>query len=126
MLPRSDETGVGGKRSYMKVSDEQRAQLLNLLSQKMTISDAAEQVGVKYENAKAIFRVYRLEKRKTKRSKRLSRFASEHERHKRLLQILYPEAHASTLLQQLVQQEPLATEERKYTAIPAASVYGQN
>ena len=124
MLPRSEAGVGGGKRSYMKVSDEQRAQLLELLSQKMTISDAAEQTGVNYENAKAIFRVYRLEKRKTKRSKRLSRFASEHERHKRLLQILYPEEHAATLLQQLVQQEPFATEERQYPALTAASMSG--
>ena len=61
----------------MKVSDDQRAQLIDLLNQNQSISEAADQVGVNYENAKAIFRVYRLEKRKFKRSKRLSRFASE-------------------------------------------------
>ena len=53
----------------MKVSDDQRAQLIDLLNQNQTISEAAEQVGVNYENAKAIFRVYRLEKRRFKRSK---------------------------------------------------------
>ena len=67
------------------MSDEQRAQLIDLLNQKHSIGEAAEQIGVNYENAKAIFRVYRLEKRKFKRGKRLSRFASEQERHRRLL-----------------------------------------
>jgi len=32
----------------------------------MSIKDASEQMGIKYENAKAIYRVFRLEQRKTK------------------------------------------------------------
>ena len=37
----------------------------------MTIKDAAKSIDVKYENAKAIFRVYRKESRTDKRRNRL-------------------------------------------------------
>ena len=50
-----------GKRSYTKVKDTERRELIALLDQNMSIKDASDQMGIKYENAKAIFRVYRLE-----------------------------------------------------------------
>ena len=52
---------VPGKRSYTKVKDSQRNELIALLDQNMSIKDASDQMGINYENAKAIFRVYRLE-----------------------------------------------------------------
>ena len=46
-------------RKYDKVSNEQRAKLIELINMNMTIKDAAKIVGVKYENAKAIHRIYK-------------------------------------------------------------------
>ena len=60
------EKNLGRKRPYTKVTDQQRTQLIDLLDQNMSIKDASDTMGINYENAKAIFRVYRLEKRKTK------------------------------------------------------------
>ena len=34
-------TAIIGKRTYMKVSDDQRAQLIDLMNQNQTISEAA-------------------------------------------------------------------------------------
>ena len=59
------------KRAYAKVTDRQRAELLNLLQQNISIREASEQLGINYENAKVIYRVYRLENRTTKQIKRL-------------------------------------------------------
>ena len=52
-------------RGYNKVSDEERKALINLLQsdENLSIKVAASQLGLKYENAKAIFRVYRKENR---------------------------------------------------------------
>ena len=57
-------------RKYSKVPDEQRAKLIELINQNMTIKDAAKQVKIKYENAKAIYRVYKNESRTDKRKNR--------------------------------------------------------
>ena len=54
------------KRPYTKVTDEKRLELIDLLNQNMSIKEASDQMGINYENAKAIYRVYRLEQRKTK------------------------------------------------------------
>ena len=54
------------KRAYTKVTDEKRLELIDLLNQNMSIKEASDQMGINYENAKAIYRVYRLEQRKTK------------------------------------------------------------
>ena len=48
-------------RNYSKVPDEKRQLLISLINNNMTIKDAARQVDIKYENAKAIYRVYRKE-----------------------------------------------------------------
>ena len=50
-------------RKYAKVTDEQRLSLIEMIRNNMTIKDAARQVDIKYENAKAIYRVYRKEQR---------------------------------------------------------------
>ena len=57
-------------RNYSKVSDELRQQLISMVNQNMTIKDAARLVDIKYENAKAIYRVYRKEQRTSKRRNR--------------------------------------------------------
>ena len=52
------------RRQYSKVSNEKREELLILIvDQKMTITEAAEKTGIKYENAKAIYRIFREEGR---------------------------------------------------------------
>ena len=63
------------KRPYTKVTDEKRLELIDLLNKNMSIKEASDQMGINYENAKAIYRVYRLEQRKTKQQKRLSRLS---------------------------------------------------
>lgn len=57
-------------RTYAKVTDEKRQLLIDLIQKNMTIKDAAKRVDVKYENAKAIYRVYRKEERTDKRKNR--------------------------------------------------------
>lgn len=47
-------------RVYQKVSDDQRSKMLKLLEVGFNIKTAAQQCGVKYESAKAIFRSFRL------------------------------------------------------------------
>ena len=56
---------IGFSRAYQKVTDEEREALIILLHSDadMTIKVAANQLGLKYENAKAILRVYRKENR---------------------------------------------------------------
>ena len=63
------------RRSYKRVSNKRRKRLIRLLKQKKSIKEAAELVGVNYENAKAIYRVYRLENRQTKH---INRFRTVH------------------------------------------------
>ena len=48
-------------RNYSKVPDGKRQQLIEMINMGMTIKDAAKSIDIKYENAKAIFRVYRKE-----------------------------------------------------------------
>ena len=57
-------------RNYSKVPDEKRQLLIEMIQQNMTIKDAARLVQIKYENAKAIYRVYRREQRTDKRRNR--------------------------------------------------------
>lgn len=57
-------------RNYSKVPDEKRQLLIDMIQQNMTIKDAARLVQIKYENAKAIYRVYRREQRTDKRRNR--------------------------------------------------------
>jgi len=48
------------KRTYTKVTDDQRLELIDLLNENLSIREASDRVGINYENAKAIYRVYRL------------------------------------------------------------------
>ena len=58
------------KRQYKKVSDSKREQLIECIRQRdITIKEAAEACGINYENAKAIARVFRKEKRVIKRNR---------------------------------------------------------
>lgn len=57
-------------RNYSKVTDDKRQRLIELINSNMTIKDAARSVDIKYENAKAIYRVYRKEQRTQKRRNR--------------------------------------------------------
>ena len=55
-----------------------RHRLINyIVDDKMNIVTAAEKAGINYENAKVIYRVYRIENRKTKQPKRQPFFANE-------------------------------------------------
>lgn len=60
-------------REYTKISDSRRRALINTILNGQTIKEAAKTVDVPYENAKAIYRVYRksnrIEKRKNRRRK---------------------------------------------------------
>ena len=42
------------------------------MEQNFSIKDASDLMGIQYENAKAIFRVYRFERRKTKQKRHTS------------------------------------------------------
>ena len=61
MLQASRGTAPPIKRQYTKVTDEKRLELIDLLNKNMSIKEASDQMGINYENAKAIYRVYRLE-----------------------------------------------------------------
>ena len=50
-------------RDYTKVNDEMRKILVKLISEGKTIKEAANIINIKYENAKAIYRIYRTELR---------------------------------------------------------------
>ena len=52
------------RKKYTKVSDEQRKNLLKLITQEnQSISQAAHDLGIYYPTAKAIMKVYRTENR---------------------------------------------------------------
>ena len=52
------------KREYKKISNEKRKLLIDTVNEQgLKIKQAAAQLGIPYENAKAIFRVYRNEMR---------------------------------------------------------------
>ena len=54
------------KKSYVKVSNEQRDFLIDLLSQneQISITEAANLVGINYESAKSIWNIFRKHGRK--------------------------------------------------------------
>lgn len=55
------------RRSYNQIDDKTRFSLVRLITEEQkTIRAAAIELGLKYENAKAIYRVFRLERRITK------------------------------------------------------------
>ena len=48
-------------RTYSQVNDPMRYGLIKLISEeKMTIRDAAKKMNINYENAKAIYRTFRM------------------------------------------------------------------
>lgn len=48
-------------RSYVKINDKTREELVELItSRNLSIRDAAQQMNINYENAKAIYRTFRL------------------------------------------------------------------
>ena len=53
-------------RRYQRVSDQQREQLIHSIEEGMSIAAAARLTNINYENAKSIFRVYRLQHRRNK------------------------------------------------------------
>jgi transposase len=57
-------------RTYNKVTDYQRLNLVEVKAQGHTIKEAAKIVGIPYENAKAIMRVYKQEFRTNKHTVR--------------------------------------------------------
>jgi len=55
------------KRSYIKITNEKRKALIDVVFEKgLKIKQAALLLDIPYENAKAIFRVYRNEERTEK------------------------------------------------------------
>ena len=55
-------------RGYQIVSDEKRKALIKFITvDKMKIVDAAEMIDIPYENAKAIYRIYKNEGRSQKK-----------------------------------------------------------
>ena len=61
------------RRGYTHVDNEKRNELIKLLETKTTIKNAAIQVGINYECAKAIYRTYRLQDRTEKKCRKLYR-----------------------------------------------------
>ena len=58
-------------RRYQLVGNELRHQLIAMITEmNMSITDAAIKCGINYENAKAIYRTYKLEGRETKKSQK--------------------------------------------------------
>mgnify|MGYP006893408301 CR=1 FL=1 len=56
-------------RRYKLVGNELRYQLIiNITEKEMSIKDAAKKTGINYENAKAIYRTYKLEGRQVKKA----------------------------------------------------------
>jgi hypothetical protein len=54
-------------REYKKVNDELRMELIKMVSEdKISIRNSSVALGINYENAKAIYRCFRLQKRVTK------------------------------------------------------------
>lgn len=52
------------KRKYNLINDEMRSKLISLIvDDKLNIVTAAERSGINYENAKAIYRIYRTQGR---------------------------------------------------------------
>jgi transposase len=57
-------------RNYNHINDTMRRRLITLVQQGLQIKQAAAELGINYENAKAIVRVFKNEDRTTKRVKR--------------------------------------------------------
>ena len=76
------------RRSYTYISNEKRNELIALLQSEISIKNAAEQVDINYECAKAVYRTYRLQNRKLSmcRKKEFNRqFRGENEVPERLV-----------------------------------------
>lgn len=61
------------KRRYNLINDEMRSRLISLIvDDKLNIVTAAERAGINYENAKAIYRIYRTQGRQNKKKSYLT------------------------------------------------------
>ena len=58
-------------REYTRVTDDTRASLIKFIQEGKSIKEAAELVGINYENAKAINRMFRQEHRTEKKKHRI-------------------------------------------------------
>ena len=59
-----DNKKANDKREYKRVSDEERANLINMVENSdLSISKAASMLGLNYTNAMSIMRIYRRENR---------------------------------------------------------------
>ena len=55
---------ISGKRQYTSITDEMRFRLIFLIkNQKMSCHKASKVIGIAYNNAKVIYRIYRNEGR---------------------------------------------------------------
>lgn len=65
------------KRRYLKVSDEQREELIRrIVNGNRTVIDVAQEMGLDYENCKLIYRVYRREGRVKQTPKQIKKYAT--------------------------------------------------
>lgn len=64
-------------REYARVTDETRKRLINHIKGGMKIKEAAELLGINYENAKAINRIFKHETRVSKKKCRFRYRAGE-------------------------------------------------
>jgi len=65
------------RRKYMLINNEMREKLVSLIvNEGFKIVAAAELIGINYENAKAIYRIYRNDGRVSKKKKYLSKKVS--------------------------------------------------
>ena len=51
---------IGKRRRYVRITDNQRVQLVKYIEKYlMTIADASRLIGIPYENAKSIYKIYK-------------------------------------------------------------------
>ena len=51
------------RRSYVKVSDQERQQVINLIEKNMSFKQVSELMSIKHENVRRIYRIYLRENR---------------------------------------------------------------
>ena len=65
------------KRRYLKVTDEQREELIRrIVNGKRTIIDVAREMNLDYENCELIYRVFRREGRMKQTPKQIKKYAT--------------------------------------------------
>jgi transposase len=107
------------KRSYNLVSDEARRLLIEKITeQKMTIRAASKDLGIKYENAKAIFRTWRLQKRSTKMKNKRRRLLYVSESDIKASAVQTPDTPSVDLLKEPFSGYKLLTEAQYMRPLP--------